>query len=165
MTGSEDSVAWWIVFHKNTWTPGSVFLLSTTSLQPKCFTTIPLIRSRVGFAYHKRRQTFFVLPITFFKSSYAFSAFNLHCSVVSVSLLTCFRAHWMNLFREAVLFICLCVSSEAQEWAKCVSRSKLNDPTDKLVDWIGILKVTRYVFSYNIVFPGLWQFPRWLWVW
>lgn len=36
----------------------------------------------------------------------------------------------MNLFREAVV---LFISLEAQEWAKHVSKSKLNDPPDKLL--------------------------------
>lgn len=60
----------------------------------------------------------------------ALSAFTLHCSVLSVSLLTCSRVHWINLFREAVL---LFISLEGQEWAKCVSKSKLNDHTDRLL--------------------------------
>lgn len=36
----------------------------------------------------------------------------------------------MNLFREAIL---LFISLEAQGWAKCVSKNKLNDPTDKFL--------------------------------
>lgn len=107
------------------------FLLSTISLQPKCFTTPPLVRSRVGFTYHKKEANlfFFCFASHFLRVPSALSAFTLHCSVLSVSLLTCSRVHWMNLFREAVL---LFISLEAQEWAKHISKSKLNNPANKL---------------------------------